>query len=303
MPIEVRSSSSPNVLDDSWIHGSSYSKTTSKNPPQGLCPENVKEGVDRKGFRTVPNRVHADSGPKRCPLSADLFQNPSSSTIGDASIGGFEVKNSQSGPYCLLGSTSSKATTPQPNLELQYQKQKPADEDPRKTPHAQSQTQPKRQSEPPKTRPKMGAYALVGIPETESKTVKPTPVFIPAPFSSNHPKGNTAIPVQNKGGGSPVEVKEKPIAEPSYELVGHLQPPGKMVPAYPMQQPKLENTLDVKKDAKMKLQGSPLLNRRDDQQLFAKSNSVPDVSIRRPPDGEAQASDDATIGPGMYTRL
>ena len=149
----------------------------------------------------------------------------------------------------------------------------------------------------------MGAYALVGIPETGSKTVKPTPVFIPAPFSSNHPKGNTAIPVQNKGGGSPVEVKEKPIAEPSYELVGHLQPPGKMVPAHPMQQPKLENTLDVKKDAKMKLQGSPLLNRRDDQQLFAKSNSVPDVSIRRPPDGEAQASDDATIGPGMYTRL
>lgn len=304
MPAGVRSTSSPNIQDDLLIHGSNYLQPTSKNPRQDLRPENLKESVDKKGFSTVPNRLHADSGPKRSPLTDDLFQGPSISVTGDASIGGSEVKNSQSGSYCLLGIPASKVTAPQPNLELQHQRQKPTDEDARKALHVQSQVQPKKQSEPSKARPNVGAYALVGIPEAGGQIIKPTPVCKPAPYCSNDATGNAAIPVKDKGKGYPVEGKEKPVAEPSYELVGHRHSPGKMVPANPVQQTKLENTsLDVKRDARQGVHGSPLLNRADKQHLVAKSNSLPDVSHRGSADGEAQSTDDVTVGPDLYASV
>ena len=256
----LRSASSPNVLDDSWMLGGSCLQPTVRNSPQGVRQENVKENMDKKGFNTVPNRMHADSGPKRCPLTEELFQDPGVSAGGDGGTGGFEVKNSQSGQYCLLGvasppSPSKVMASPQfgaqPNIGLQLQKQKSADED-RNSPHPQPQPQPqpppqpqsqqRKQNEQSKARSPVGAYALVGIPEIGSKDTKPIPVAIPAPYKSDHPKGNTVIPVKDKGSGFPVEAIEKPIAEPSYELVGQWQAPGKMVSPPPMQQHKPENT-------------------------------------------------------------
>ncbi|KAL9960413.1 hypothetical protein ACROYT_G033865 [Oculina patagonica] len=236
-----RSNSSPNVLDDSWLFG--LQPTVNSSPP-GVHPGGSKENADSRAFHTLPNRMHPDSGPKRCPLTADVFQDPgvSSSAAGAAGGGGgsgFGVMQSSQGQYCLVGAVSPSSppkvmTTPQfvpqPNQGSQLQKQKPPVE-------GHNSSQPKRQGDRPKSRTPVGAYSLVGIPEVSGQS----PVFYtqgtvstPATVKSDPIKANAGVTVEVNSmpnTGNAVEIKGSPIAEPSsYELVGQWPQPAKVTP-------------------------------------------------------------------------
>lgn len=210
--------------------------------------------------------MHPDSGPKRCPLTAEVFQDPRVNSIAAAggSGGGFGVMQSSPGQYCLVGAVSPpsppKVTmtpqfVPQPNLGSQPQKQKLPVEG-RNSPH------PKRQDDQPKSRTPVGAYSLVGIPELPGQSPvlhTQSTVSTPATVKSDPIKANASTIVEVKSmpnTGNAVETKGSLNAEPSYELVGQWPQPAKKVspPAVHPYKPDLSN-MDAKNAAKDELVG------------------------------------------------
>ncbi|KAJ7360009.1 hypothetical protein OS493_019096 [Desmophyllum pertusum] len=219
-----RSASSPNVLDDSWLFNSSCLHPTVDNLPQGVPPGNVKEHAESRGFHTLPNRMHPDSGPKRCPLTAEAFQEPGASGGGGGG-GGLGVMHSTPGQYYLVGAVNPPSQSPpktmvnpqvvpQPNQGSQLQKQRPA------------APQPKRQGDQPKPRTPVGAYSLVGIPEAGGPILHaPSPVSTPATVKSENSKESTGVPVEVKVmsiTGLPAESKGKPTTGGPVEVKGKL---------------------------------------------------------------------------------
>ena len=206
--------------------------------PRLLQPQNTKNTPDSKAFHTVPNRLKPASGPKRCPLTAEAFEDPHTNTEGG--LKAMQSPTKASGSYHLIGEISppsppkvvGPALTEQSSLGAGPQMMKPTDKA-----HPIHSTPPIKQGEKSKMRKPVGAYTLVGIPEAPGQTpvlVEPVPKTGP----SNQKAGvsvqviaTPGAPSEVKGKpGDPVEVKGKPIAEPSYELVGQQwQQPGKKV--------------------------------------------------------------------------
>lgn len=313
-----RSTSSPNVLDDSWLFGLKPTENTS--PAAGVHLENTKGNADSRPFHTLPNRIHADSSPKRCPLTTDMFQEPGASSGGGSGLG----LQSSKGQYYLLGATSP----PSPE-NLQFAPQSNQGSQPQKPKHTQpvegrNSTQPKRQGD---HWTPVGAYSLVGIPEvagqspvlhTQSPVVTPTAAKnvppkentvevksnpyagSPVEVKSNpnmQAKGNANIgnPVQVKSNpdtSAPVEIKGNPIIETSYEIVGQRQLPAKGVvpPSVPPYKPRDAGfaSLDSEKRAK-----------EGKEKTVAENKYTPDVSVRGQADGAMlEASDVAAVKPG-----
>lgn len=304
------STSSPNVLDDSWLFGLKPTENTS--PAAGVHIENAKGNADSRPFHTLPNRIHADSGPKRCPLTADMFQEPGASSGGGATGGSGLGLQSSKGEYYLVG-----ATSPPSPANLQFAPQSTQGSQPQKPKHThplegRNSAQPKGQGD---HRTSVGAFSLVGIPEvagqspvlhTQSPVVTPTAVKNVPPkentveVKSNpniQAKGNANIgnPVQVKGNPNtsvPVEIKGNPIIETSYEIVGQRQLPAKGVvpPSVPPYKPRDAGfaSLDPEKRAK-----------EGKEKTVAENKYTPDVSVRGQADGAmVEASDVVAVKPG-----
>ena len=316
-----RSSSSPNVLDDSWLFGV---KPTVNNSPAAIVHlENAKGNADSRSSHTLPNRIHADSGPKRCPLTAELFQEPGASGGGGASGGsGSGLMQSLQGQYCLVGALSPPSPT-RVVANPQFVPQSTQGSQPRKPKHTQAvegriSPQPKRQGD---HRTPVGAYSLVGIPEVAGPSPvlhTQSPVVTPTAVKSVPPKENTGIPVEvksnpnigvpvqmkgnptigcpvqvksNPGTSVPVEVKRNPIVEPSYEIVGQRQLPAKGVlpPSVPPYKPRNAGlaSSDAEKGAK-----------EEQQKTVSENKSTPEVSPRGQADGALLEASDVAAGPG-----
>jgi len=237
-----RSTSSPNVRDDAWLLGLK-STAVDNSLAASLQLETAKRNADSRAFHTVPNRIHADSGPKRCPLSADLFQEPGAAggSAGGASGGsGLGLIQSSQGQYCLVGATSpplptTVVATPQsvPQSFQGSQPQKPKHTQPVED---RNTSQPIRLGD---HRTPVGAYCLVGIPEVAGQSpVLHThgPVAAPTSVKSVLPKESTSIPVEMKSNlnvgmpvqvtssssiGNPVPVKSNPESSVAVEDKGH----------------------------------------------------------------------------------
>ena len=314
----LRSNSSPNVLDDSWLFGPQSTVTTTA---PGLHPGSSKENADNRAFHTLPNRMHTDSGPKRCPLTAEVFQDPGASrgaaSAGAAgaagAAGGFGVMQPSQGQYCLVGATSPSSppkvlsnpqVVPQINQISQLQKQRLPVE-------GRNSPQPMKQGDQPKARALVGAYSLVGIPEVPGQS----PVLYPqstvptlATVKSDPTKANAAIPVEVKAKpitGGPVEVKGGPIVVPSYELAGQWpQPAKKESPPVVLPYKPRPHSMDVTKAAKEEARGSQLLLHKVDKQMpVAESQTTPDVSLRGHGDGAPLDGKDVTVAPGTKQAL
>ena len=223
-----RSSSTPNVLDDMFLFGDSGFQ------PRLLQPQNTKNTPDSKAFHTVPNRLKPASGPKRCPLTAEAFEDPHTNTEGNFKA--VQSPTKASGSYHLIGEISppsppkvvSPALTEQSNLGAGPQMMKPADKA-----HPIHSTPPVKQGERSKMRKPVGAYTLVGIPEAPGQMpvlVEPVPMTGPSNQKAGVPAQVIATSEVKGKPGYPVEVKGKPIVESSYALVGQQwQQPGKKV--------------------------------------------------------------------------
>ena len=304
-----RSTSSPNVLDDSWLLG--LKPTVNNSPAAGAHLEKAKENADSRAFYTVPNRIHPDCGPKRCPLTAELFQEPDASGGGGGGGGGggFGLMQSSQGQYCLVGATSPPSPT-KVVANPQFVPQSSQGSAPQKPKHTQpvegrNSPQPKRQGDQPKSRSPVGAYRLVGIPEVVGQSPilhTQSPVVTPTAVKSVPPKEITGVLVEVKSNpniGSPVQVKSIPdtgvpvevkgysIVEPSYELVGQRQLPAKGVVPPSVRPYKPRNagvaSLDVEKGAK-----------EENQKTVAENKTNPDVSPR----GHGDEASVVTAGPG-----
>lgn len=302
-----RSTSSPNVLDDSWLFGLKPTENTSS--AAGVHLENAKGNADSRPFHTLPNRIHAESGPKRCPLTTDMFQEPGASSGGGATGGSGLGLQSPKGQYYLVGATSP----PSPG-NLQFAPQSTQGSQPQKPKHTQpvegrNSAQPKRQGD---HWTPVGAYSLVGIPEvagqspilhTQSPVVTPTPVKNVPPkentveVKSNpnmQAKGNANIgnPVQVKSNpdtSAPVEIKGNPIIETSYEIVGQRQLPAKGVvpPSVPPYKPR---------DARLASLDSEKRAKEGKEKTVAENKYTPD---RGQADGAMlEASDVVAVKPG-----
>lgn len=307
-----RSTSSPNVLDDSWLLG--FKPTENNSPPAGAHLEKAKENADSRAFHIVPNRIQPDSGPKRCPVTAELFQEPVASGGagggGGGGGGGFGLMQSSQGEYFLVGATSPPSPTkvvanPQfvPQFSQSSQPQKPKHTQPVE---GRNSPQPKRQGD---HWTPVGAYSLVGIPEVAGQSPvlhTHSPVVTPTAVKSVPSKENTGVPMEVKGYpniGSPVqvksnpdtsfpvEVKGNPIVEPSYELVGQRQLPVKGVVPPSVRPYKPRNAgvarLDVEKGAK-----------DEKQKTVAENKTGPNVSLRGQADGAPLEASVVTAGAG-----
>ena len=317
-----RSSSSPNVLDDSWLLG--LNPTVNKSPAASVHLENAKGNADSRAFHTVPNRRHADDGPKRCPLTAELFQEPGASggAAGASGGRGLGLMQSSQGEYCLVGAVSP----PSPATMVanpQFLPPSSQASQPQKAKHTQlvddrNSQQPKRQGG---LRSPVGAYSLVGIPVVAGQSPvlhTPTPVAtkttgayvevksdpnisdpiiaVPVQVTSGPNIGNpvpvkrnseTSIPVEVKGNSNvarPVEVKGNPIVEASYEIVGQRQPPS--VLPYKPRNAGFRN-LDYEKGAK-----------EEKQKTVAENKLAPDAFHRGQADGAPLEASDGTVRPG-----
>ena len=266
---QQRASSSPNVFDDMFLLSDRGLK------PQVMQPQ--KSNSDSRGFHTVPNRQKVSSGPKRCPLTAEVFENPHESVEGAFKV--VQSPTESSGQYSLIGAVNNqsppKATH---NLAL--------------VPHPNAGTgipitQPRKQGEKPKTRAPVGAYSLVGIPEAGSQMLIHVESIPPKAKSDLKKESNGSaveaknmgLPVQAKNTGLPAEVKSSgPIAEPSYELVGQWAQPVKEITSPGMQ-------VDASKGAKGLVQSSP--PKVDKKRTSVESDGSPDVFLRGQGDGEA----------------
>ena len=302
-----RSTSSPNVLDDSWLFGLKPTENTS--PAAGVHPENAKGNADSRPFHTLPNRIHADSGPKRCPLTADMFQEPGSSSGGGATGGSGLGLQSSKGQYYLVGATSP----PSPG-NLQFAPQSTQGSQPQKPKHTQpvegrNSAQPKRQGD---HWTPVGAYSLVGIPEVAGQSPilhTQSPVVTPTAVKNVPPKENTVEvksnpnmqakananignPVQVKSNpdtSAPVEIKGNPIIETSYEIVGQRQLPAKGVvpPSVPPYKPR---------DARLASLDSEKRTKEGKEKTVAENKYTPD---RGQADGAMlEASDVVAVKPG-----
>ena len=285
------------------------------NSPPGHR-DSSKENADSRAFHTVPNRKHADSGPKRCPLTAELFQDPGASGGGAVAAGGggFGVMQPSQGQYYLVGAGGSTSPpkmmakpqfVPQHNQGSQLQKQRLPVE-------GSNPPQPKKQGDQSKSRSPVGAYSLVGIPEVPGQApvlFSQSTVSTPVTVKSDPAKTNAESPVESKAkpiSGVPVEIKGTPIVEPSYELVGHWQQPTKKVSPPSVRPYKPGNAglgnLDATKGAKEEARGSPLLpNKVDKQKPVAESETIPDASQRGQGDGALHDASNVTVAPGMNT--
>ena len=314
-----RSSSSPSVLDDSWLLG--LNPTVNKSPAASVHLENAKGNADSRAFHTVPNRRHTDEGPKRCPLTAELFQEPGASggAAGASGGRGLGLMQSSQGEYCLVG----VASPPSPATMVanpQFVPLSSQASQPQKAKHTQpvddrNSAQPKRQGG---LRTPVGAYSLVGIPEVAGQSPvlhTPTPVAtettgaymevksnlnigVPVQVASGPNVGNpvpvkrnseTSIPVEVKGNSNvarAVEVKGNPIVEASYEIVGQRQPPS-VLPYKPRNNAGVPN-LDYEKGAK-----------EEKQKTVAENNLTPDASHRGQADGAPLEASDVAVGPGV----
>lgn len=167
-------------------------------------------GNDSKAFRTVPNRVKPSSGPKRCPLKENSFEDFSTST---------EKRDVQSptksmGEYSLVGAASptSQSDVENPAFFAQFdqiaasQKSNPSDK-----------SLPK-QAEKSKGRHSVGSYCLVGIPGSGNQA----PIVVQSTPNTDLNKQSAGVTGKDTG---------KPVVEPSYELVGQSRrPPEKTSP-------------------------------------------------------------------------
>ena len=167
-------------------------------------------GNDSKAFRTVPNRVKPSSGPKRCPLKENSFEDFSTST---------EKRDVQSptksmGEYSLVGAASptSQSDVENPAFFAQFdqiaasQKSNPSDK-----------SLPK-QAEKSKGRHSVGSYCLVGIPASGNQA----PIVVQSTPNTDLNKQSAGVTGKDTG---------KPVVEPSYELVGQSRrPPEKTSP-------------------------------------------------------------------------
>lgn len=177
----------------------------------GLQPEKNKNVADSKGFHTVPNRLKALAGPKRCPLTADVFEVPLVKQGSGCKVG--DSPTEPSGQYSLVGATSPSSPPKPPNLAAGAgpQMTRPFD-------LTLTSVQPKKQGEKSKVRAPVGAYSLVGIPETTKQTT-----------TLGKQTAGGCVEVRGKTGDSS-DIQGKPSVEPSYELVGEQwQQPGKKV--------------------------------------------------------------------------
>lgn len=212
-----RSISSPNVLDDSWLFG--LNPTVNELPAASVNLENAKGNTDSRAFHTVPNRRHADAGPKRCQLTAELFQDPGASggVVGASGGPGLGLFQSSQGQYCLVGAASSPSPTAiVANPQFVPQSSQASQ------PQAAKHTQPvdSRHSPLPKRqgglRTPVGAYSLVGIPEVAGQSPvlhTQTPVATATAVKSVLPKQNTGAHVEVKSNpniGVPVQVTSGP---------------------------------------------------------------------------------------------
>ena len=276
--------------------------------------ENTKKVADSKGFHTVPNRLKPTPGPKRCPVTPDLFEDPRAS-VG----GGFKGMTSPTeayGQYSLVGAISppsppkvSLTPVAQSNPGAGLQMTTPREK-------GQHPSPPRKQADKPsKARSPVGAYSLVGIPETGSqmpvvvgtvpgKLNTAAPVEVKAkPVVPVDIKGKPGVPVDVKSKpGIPVEVKGKPTAEPSYELVGQWQQPVRKVspPTPSTDNPKSAGIRNVEanKDVKGELQGSPHFRPKVIKEKGSdKSDVIPGIFLRGQGDGEV-ASGVTVIGTG-----
>lgn len=236
-----RSTSSPNVLDDSRLLG--LKPTVNNSPAAGVQLANAKGNADSRAFHTVPNRIRADPGPKRCPLLAEQFQDPGASGgSGGGASGGSDLGLIQSsqGQYFLVGATSppsptTTVVTPQfvPQSFQGSQPQKPKHSKPVE---GRTSPQPKK---PGDQRTPVGAYSLVGMPEVAGQSPvlhTQSPVATPTSVKSVLPKENAGIPVEMKSNpnvgidvqvtsvpyiGHPVPVKSNPETSVPVEVKGH----------------------------------------------------------------------------------
>ncbi|KAM7437282.1 protein tyrosine phosphatase [Porites harrisoni] len=220
---QFRSSSPPNVLDDMVLRGNSL-----------LQPTGAQH--DNRGFKTVPNRQKIAAGPKRCPLSAELFEDPGAN-VGD----GFKVGHTPIDSSLLVeaGTVHSHSNVI---------------EKPAIVPHPNTGTVPSGKGQhallpqkPPRN--PVGNYSLVGIPAAGSQmevSVEPFEVKI------------VVGPPQVKNTGSPVEGKSTgPPKEPSYELVGHWGQPVKKESPPSVHAYSRNTELEVKNGTKGAPHGSP----------------------------------------------
>ena len=318
-----RSISAPHVLDDSWLLGL---KPTVNNLP---VPENTKGNADSRAFHTVPNRIHADSGPKRCPLTAELFEEPGASGGVGASGGGrgLGLMQSSQGQYCLVGATSRPSTTtvvanPQivPQSSQASQLQKPKHTQPVE---GRNSPQPKKQGD---HRTPVGAYSLVGIPEVAGQSPvlhTQSPVATHTAAKSVLAKENTGVPVEVKSNtnicnpvqvtsgpnignpvpvksnpneghsniGCPVESKGNPIVEASYEIVGQRQLPAKGVSPPSVLPYKPRNACLAGLDSE---KGA----KEEKRKTVTENNFTPDVSHRGQADGAPLEDSDVAARPG-----
>ena len=319
-----KSSSSPNVLDDSWLFG--LKPTVSESPAASVHLENAKGNADSRAFHTVPNRRHADTGPKRCPLTAELFQDPGASggVVGASGGPGSGLMQSTQSQYCLVGAASSPSLTAM-KANPQFVAQSSQASQPQTAKHTQPvdgrhSPQPKKQGG---LRTPVGTYSLVGIPEiagqspvlhtqtpvvtaTAVKSVLPTGahvevksnpnIGVPVQVTSGPNIGNpvsvksnseTSVPVEVKGNSNvarPVEVKGNPIVEASYEIVGQRQPPS--VPPYKPRNAGFPS-LDYEKGMK-----------EEKQKAVAENKFTPDASQRGQADGAPLVASDVSVAPG-----
>lgn len=276
-----RASSSLNVQDDMFLSGDSPFQ------PRVMQPQN---SANSKAFHTVPNRLRPASGPKRCPLTADAFEDPHASGKS-----GFKVMHSPteaSGQYSLVGAISPPTPSPpkvalkpafpaQTSMGVGLQMTKPSDRG------HHSSSPPKKQGEKTKARTPVGAYSLVGIPEAGGQT----------PVHVEHLSTKQKTDPSKENTGNPVEVKGTAIVEPSYELVEQRQqqPTNKVShspPVVPAYTPKTAGIPDkeANKDIKGALHNSPVFPSKVD-----KSDTIPDVFVRGHGDGAEVATDDAAI--------
>ena len=158
-------------------------------------------GNDSKAFRTVPNRVKPSSGPKRCPLTENFFDDFSTSTEKrDQNV---KSPSNSTGDYCLVGAASptSQTDVENPGFFAQFdqivasQKSNPSDKSLQN------------QADKSKRRPSQGSYCLVGIPGSGNQA----PVVVQSTPNTDHNKQSSSVTVKGTG---------KPVVEPSYEIIG-----------------------------------------------------------------------------------
>lgn len=186
----VKTTNSPNV--DDWLLLSN----------RGLQVQKERSAVnDSKAFRTVPNRVKPSSGPKRCPLTENSFDDFSTSTEKrDRNV---QSPTKSMGDYSLVGAASPPSQTDVENPAFFAQFDQIAAS--QKSNISDKSLQ--KQAEKSKGRPSVGSYCLVGIPGSGNQA----PIVVQSTPNTDHNKQSSSVTVKDTG---------KPVVESSYELIG-----------------------------------------------------------------------------------